>query len=472
MKRVFSLRRKLIMTFLGLWLISVVLSTLAAYWFSGQAAQVSFDRILKDDALALAAQIRWTTGKTAFNLDPNTADLVIYDSSSPSQYAVFDKSLQRLSGDLDAQIDVDFSKLKLNEPNFLDVKNTLGDMRLVAMRINHEAGEFAWVVVAESNVKRNVISRELAAAIFLPALGLAFLVIPLLLFGIRLVLEPARTISEQVSRKGIEDLSVLQLDGVPEELQTLIGHLNDLLQRLREAIEHERRFIADAAHQLRTPIAGIKVLTQDLVRTHSNNPLAPPDAEVVNELNAAAIRATHLVQQLLSLARNELSKPLKEQRIHLSSVIHEIEHVWCKRFIDASKTCVFLFNEDLINHFNLSGNELMLSEALNNLFDNALKYGGDQIELKITGDSHQISICIRDNGDGVNSQQIDELLTPFWRGPDVSAGGVGLGLPIVAGAVRQLGGQLQILSRPEFEGFQVQLVFNSKVVDDALLSRF
>jgi two-component system sensor histidine kinase TctE len=89
-----------------------------------------------------------------------------------------------------------------------------------------------------------------------------------------------------------------------------------------------------------------------------------------------------------------------------------------------------------------------------------LKYGGETINLSLMHELHKTCILISDNGIGVDSSSIEKMLTPFWRGDDVPAGGVGLGLPIAAGAIRQLNGKLHIVSRPEFEGMQLQFVFS------------
>ncbi len=458
LKKAFSLRRNLLVTFLALWLVSVVLATFAAFWLSGRAAQVSFDRILKDDALALAAQIKWLPDGPSFSLDTNTADLVIFDSSSPSQFALFDRKLNPITGDLQADIPLNFKALKDNEPNFFDILTAKGLFRVVALKIDHATEDFVWVVVAESNAKRSDISHELAAAIFLPAVGLAFLVVPLLLAGIRYGLAPAQSISEAVSRKGINDLSPLKLEGVPEELRVVILHINDLLNRLQEAIEHERRFIADAAHQLRTPIAGIKLLAEDLVRTHKAKAHEPPDEEVLQELNAAATRATHLVRQLLSLARSD--RPPQEDDISfvLTHVISEVFEQWRKPIAAAHKQWLLQANLNQLSHIVIRGNAVLVGEALGNIIDNAIQYGGSSIVLNAQIVGTQVQITVTDNGDTVSPQDRDLMLTPFWRGANAGPVGVGLGLPIAAKAIQNMGGQLVIKTRPEVNGTQLLLV--------------
>ena len=458
LKKAFSLRRNLLITFLALWLVSVVLATFAAFWLSGRAAAVSFDRILKDDALALAAQIKWQPEGASFSLDTNTADLVIFDSSSPSQFALFDKQLHRIAGDLSAEIPINFAKLRGNEPNFFDITTQQGLVRVVALKIDHATEDFVWVVVAESNAKRSDISHELAAAIFLPAVGLAFLVVPLLLAGIRYGLAPAQTISEAVSRKGINDLSPLKLEGVPEELRVVILHINDLLTRLQVAIEHERRFIADAAHQLRTPIAGIKLLAEDLVRTHKTNAHEPPDEEVLQELNAAATRATHLVRQLLSLARTERPLQQEQQSFALKDVLLEVFEQWRKPVAAAHKQLQLQADLSALENLNVKGSAVLVGEALGNIIDNAIQYGGESITLMAHRVDQTVHISVTDNGYAVAPHEVDLMLTPFWRGANASAVGVGLGLPIAAKAIQNMGGQLQIKTRPEVNGTQLVLV--------------
>lgn len=451
--RILSLRQKLLLTFLSLWLLTVVIATLAAYWFSGNAAQISFDRILKDDALALAAQIKWEPSGPRFGVDTNTADLLIFDSVSPPKFTVLNKLRQKIAGNAELPLPSMTKSEKRAEPTFFDMRNSQGDLRVVSLRIDHQAtGEWVWVLVGEAHSKRAEISHELAAAIFLPAVGLAFVIIPLLLAGIKFGLSPAKQISEAVAEKDIDDLSPVSLENVPEELRVVILHINDLLLRLQQSVAHERRFVADAAHQLRTPIAGIKILAEDLLRTHQANTSQPPNDEVLQELNAAATRAAHLVRQLLSLARAERTETFEKETFDIQDLIGEVITQWQRSISAAHKTLSIATSMTNMERVQVQGSRILLEEALGNIIDNAIRYGGKNIQIDAKISHQQLVMSVTDDGEGVNQDDMLSMLTPFWRGEGNVGFGVGLGLPIAQKALQQMHGILSIKSRPEVEG--------------------
>lgn len=451
--RILSLRQKLLLTFLSLWLLTVVIATLAAYWFSGNAAQISFDRILKDDALALAAQIKWESEGPRFGVDTNTADLLIFDSVSPPKFTVLNKLRQKIAGNAELPLPNLTKSEKRAEPTFFDMRNSQGNLRVVSLRIDHQvSGEWVWVLVGEAHSKRSEISHELAAAIFLPAVGLAFVIIPLLLAGIKFGLSPAKQISEAVAEKDIDDLSPVSLENVPEELRVVILHINDLLMRLQQSVAHERRFVADAAHQLRTPIAGIKILAEDLLRTHQANTSQPPNDEVLQELNAAATRAAHLVRQLLSLARAERTEAFEKEIFDIQDLIGEVITQWQRSISAAHKTLRVATGMTHMKRVQVQGSRILLEEALGNIIDNAIRYGGKNIQIDAKISNEQLVMSVTDDGEGLKPDVILSMLTPFWRGEGAADFGVGLGLPIAQKALQQMHGVLSIKSRPEVEG--------------------
>jgi two-component system sensor histidine kinase TctE len=453
-----SLRRSLVQTFIWLWVASALAATLVAFWLAGRSAQISFDRILKDDALALATQIHWDQSGPVFAADPNTADYLIFDSLSPSRFMVINQDGKKLVGNALLKLPADAEQQKLGQPIFFDYENETGNLRVVAIRLdNKQSPGYVWVLVGESQSKRNQISRDLAAAIFLPALGLTVFIVPLLFAGIRYGLAPANAINDAVSRRGINDLSAIPISEVPAELRGLISHINDLLRRVQEAITHERRFISDAAHQLRTPLAGIKLLVDDLLRTSQASPNEPPNQEVLNELSTASTRVTQLVKQLLTLARSEGASNIETSQIELGPLIVELTVHWRPIFLAANKQLAISDNLNALGALKITTNGSLLKEILTNLLDNAFNYGGNKVALDAKLQNQRIHIQVLDDGENVVLEDIDKMLTPFWRGKDLSTHGVGLGLPIAQKTAILLGGQLSIQIRPQVQGTQVSL---------------
>jgi two-component system sensor histidine kinase TctE len=453
-----SLKTNLILTFIWLWVASALAATLVAFWLAGRSAQISFDRILKDDALALATQIHWEKTGPVFAADPHTADYLIFDSLSPSRFMVINQEGKKLVGNATLSLPAEAQLQKVGVPLFYDSNNENGNLRVVAIRIQDKnTQETAWVIVGESQAKRDQISKELAAAIFLPAIGLAFLIVPLLFAGIKYGLAPANAINDAVSLRGINDLSPIQLESVPSELRGLISHINDLLKRLKEAVAHERRFISDAAHQLRTPLAGIKVLVDDLLRTNQASPDSPPDPEVLGELSSAALRVTQLVKQLLTLARTEGVNTIETSPVAVGELVQELFRHWSFVFKEANKELTVSSYLQPLENFTIHTNFTLLMEIMNNLLDNALNYGGPRVEIKASVQKGRIIFQVLDNGSGIQREDVEKMLTPFWRGSEQLKPGVGLGLPIAQKTALLLGGELSIQVHPQVNGTQVSV---------------
>lgn len=461
MKRVASLRTALLYPLLWLWLLPALVATLAAFWLSGQAAEATFDRALKDDALALATQVYWDGSGPGFKADSATAASLVFDSLSPPRYTVYTESGKVLSGNAELTLPATMRPQRgtADAPIFFDTRTPWGVLRTVALRLRHAGdNESVWVLVGETRVKREQIGHELAAAIFLPAVFVGFVIVPLLFLGIRHGLAPAREISEAVARRSINDLSPLPLDKVPDELKSLIVRINDLLARLTEAIAHERRFIAEAAHQLRTPVTGIKLLAEDLVRSHREDPASPPDAEVLDELQAAASRTSHLVQLLLAMARAErMPTPVELIEIDLAELGKTVAARWAGIAAVAHKRLSLAPALTQSSSVRTRANPLLLEEALGNVIDNAIRYGGPEITLDLELTSAQAQLHVQDNGQPLPAETLANMFTPFWRDDNAPDGGTGLGLAIAQRTLRNLGGDLSVRSGGDLPGTRITL---------------
>lgn len=456
-RHVTSLRAALLFPLLWLWLVPALVATLTAFWLSGQAADAAFDRVLKDDALALAGQVHWDDGVPVFRADPATAASLVFDSLSPSHFTVYAEPGRVLAGNAALFVPAAVRAGTAGpapRARFFDESTPWGALRIVALRLEHPGHPTAvWVVVGEARSKREHISHELAAAIFLPAAAVGFVLVPFLFLGVRHGLAPARDISEAVARRSIDDLSPLPLNTVPEELRGLIVRINDLLARLAEAIAHERRFIAEAAHQLRTPAAGIKLLAEDLARTQRANPRGAPDAQVLEELLAATARNAHLVRQLLALARAErLPAELENAVFDLAELARAALERWQPVAAAAHKRLDMTPTLRDSAPLTVRANPALLEEALGNLIDNAIAHGGDNIGLDLRANNGTLALDVRDDGACLPASDLAQMFLPFWRGPQARPGGSGLGLAIAQKTARLWGGDLSVRSGPQPSG--------------------
>ncbi len=455
----FSLRRKLVAPLLWLWVVSALLAALAAFWLTGRSAQVAFDRVLKDDALALGSQVRWEGDGPHFLADSKVASSLVYDSFAPSHFLVRSSAGYLLAGNADLQMPpaVENSTLA-REPVFYDSNSPWGRLRMVAVQMRHPLfPQAVWIVVGESLLKRQQLTEELAKAIFLPAAVLGFVIVPLILVGVRRGLAPAQAVAEGIERRGIDDLSPLPLANVPDELRGMVEGFNGLLARLEEAVVHERSFISDAAHQLRTPVAGIKLLVEDLRRVQRADPRQPPDAEVLEALHSSAGRITRLVHQLLTLARNTAPRAEPPQAVELRALLARVAAHWAAAAAAAGKVLEAPAASDAPAW--AAAHPVLLEEALANLVDNALRYGGHGVRLGLAAGQAGVgwSIRVDDDGPRLDEATRSQMLSPFWRGDDSATEGSGLGLPIAQKALRQMGGELLLPEPPEGVGTRVEL---------------
>ena len=460
-RRNFSLRNKLLTPLLWLWVVSALTAALAAFWLTGRSSGDAFDRSLRDDAVALASQIRWEGGGPQFLADARTALSLVYDSFAPSHFTVRTDSGRLLVGNAELVLPADADRQQAGAAIFYDERTPWGPLRLVALRVEKPLqADGVWVIVGESLAQRRQVTRELAKAIFLPSAALGFIIVPLILLGVRAGLAPAKAISAAIERRGIDDLSPLPLDEVPDELRGMVQHTNDLLARLGTAVADERRFISDAAHQLRTPVAGIKLLVEDMHRTWRVDPTRPPDGEVLETLNNTAHHATRLVRQLLVLARaGAATGAPAAERVDLRLLLRQMVGQMQPAATAARKTltCGPGVNADRTVVCRVA--PLLLEEALHNIVDNALRYGGPTVRVDVepAEDRGGWDVTVFDDGPALDEETRRRMLSPFWRGADVAPDGTGLGLPIAEKALRQMGGGLPVPEAPEGGGTCVRL---------------
>jgi two-component system, OmpR family, sensor histidine kinase QseC len=282
------------------------------------------------------------------------------------------------------------------------------------------------VVVGQAHAAREGLAREIGLSLLLPAI----LALPLMAFavwwGVGRTLRPVNTLARQVGALDAQALAPLdESPSLPNEIAPLRGALNALIRRVTAALENERRFTADAAHELRTPLAALKVQAQVALRAQTPGSQQHALAQVV----AGVDRMTYLVEQLLTLARvdparREIAPPLDPAEI-IASVCAELlpqaRRQGQSLTVDAAPGCT------------IAVTAAWLQIALRNLVDNALRYAGEgaRIEVRLARSGSACAITVADDGPGVAPALRSRLSARFVRG-EVEGEGCGLGLSIVA----------------------------------------
>lgn len=317
----------------------------------------------------------------------------------------------------------------------------------------HDANQGFQIRVFEASGLRDSLANKTAlrmAQILLPALVVLAL---LIWFSVGRAMRPLLGMTGAIAQRGADNLEPISLESIPAEVQPLVDSLNHLLDRLAHSIDKERAFTADAAHELRTPLAAIKVQAEvalgardDIQRSHA-----------IHQVIAGVNRTTRLVQQLLLLARLDHPDSATMQPVDLGALAVEC----AGRKADAALRKDIELDLSTEPGCILHGDATALSLMLDNLIDNAIKYGrqGGRIAIAVTCDGSQLLLSVRDDGAGVPAADWPRLSDRFYRAPGNEADGSGLGLSIVAKIAQAYRGDLRFSSGIDGAGLGVTIHF-------------
>jgi len=303
------------------------------------------------------------------------------------------------------------------------------------------------IQVARSKTTREQLVERILVDMLLPLSTLMILMSLIVWFGIQAGLAPIRRLRQQVEGRAASKLDPIELDGAPLELHALAQALNTLLADARQHLEQQQRFIGDAAHQLRTPLAGLKAQTELALQELE----ASEHADLRHRLakvHESAARGAHLVNQLLSLARSEPSAPLPQmQRIDLLALLQTVVAEWVPKALRAKIDLGWEHSGSPSAW--VWAEPTLLREAISNLIDNAIQYAGAgaMITVALESNTESLQIWVRDNGPGIAPALRERAFERFFRGTQ-QGNGCGLGLAIVRDIVRRHGGEVDLRHPP------------------------
>jgi len=309
------------------------------------------------------------------------------------------------------------------------------------------------VQVAQPTGKRTKAALEVAGRVLAPFAIALPLLLALLFLSVGRSLRPLLRLADDVAQRAPDALTPLPVDDMPEETRALIASLNNLLERLRRALENERRFTADAAHELRTPLAALKIQAQVAQKA----PDEVTRAHALEQLLAGVTRSTRLVEQLLRLARlDPLTHLAEAQAMPLAPLLRQVAEslapeVQAKQIsldIQAPETLAVDADADLLHL------------AIRNLLENALRYAPAQghVVLAVASENGHVILQVKDNGPGVPPDELERITERFYRGRNIREPGSGLGLAIVQ-RIAQLHHAALELENLQAGGFQATLRF-------------
>ena len=310
-----------------------------------------------------------------------------------------------------------------------------------------------WVVTRKVGLEAWVL-RDIFWTMMISQVLLVSLFAWVLVSGVRSGLRSINRLSDEISQRSIDDLQPLDVAGLPTEVAPVLTHFNDLLVRLDDSMQAQKRFIGHAAHQLRTPLSGLKLESELML----GRPLPDDVRARAERIKSVTDRMIRLGQQLLVLARADSST--RPQDSFVRTDLCEWTRISGSEWIAAArahKVEIQLSAPD--EPVWIDADPLLLEELLGNLVDNALRYGtgARQICLKVA--PNPPSLVVEDDGPGIDPADSERVFEAFYRSPKVNKAGSGLGLAIVREIARAHGAWWSLLSRPDFPGTRISVVF-------------
>ncbi len=313
------------------------------------------------------------------------------------------------------------------------------------------------VQVSQSVDVRHDIAKKTAALSLVPfavLIPLSWLIISI---GVGRILKPLGAMAEALTKRDAFCTTPLPAEDVPEEISPLIGAMNTLLLRLRETLELQRHFISDAAHELRTPLAALQLQIDSLFQD-----CPPADFESrIGALKSGVRRASHLVNQLLKMARHEAKKETLRAEIDLASFVKtriaDFIPVAEKRGIDLG-----MVRDESVS---IQANADDLRNLIDNLLDNAVRYAfaNGRVDVSVAASAHQAVIEIVDTGPGIPEHLLSSVFDRFFRVAGQEAEGSGIGLSIAKTIADRESATITLTNRTDRKGLKAAIHFSRKI---------
>jgi two-component system sensor histidine kinase TctE len=311
------------------------------------------------------------------------------------------------------------------------------------------------VQVAETRNKRSNLASRVVTGVLLPQFAIIPLAVVLVWVGLSRGIAPLNRLQSHIRRRRPTDLSPIAPASVPEEVRPLIVSFNDMMARLEENLQAQQRFIADAAHQMRTPLTGLKMQTELALQESDPEQLR----RSLTHIAESADRASHLINQLLSLARAEASfeKVYAVEPVDLETIVREVAQELFPRALAKGID----FGVEYSGHaLRVDGNAVLLREMIKNLIDNAIKYTprGGSVTAR-TRAAGAIIFEVEDSGVGIPESDRELVFERFYRVLGSGEDGSGLGLPIVREIADLHSATVTLNPNPAGQGTIAQVVF-------------
>ncbi len=449
-----SLRRDLFKRLMGPLLVVLLVAGASAWGLAQHFSQTVLDQWLFDSAVTLAKQVRIVAGEARLDMPGSAIEMFEVDVSDEVFYEVATVGGRRLMANavlppppVPAEAGAD--------PVYYDATVRGQLVRAIALHVGGTGDTAVLVKVAETRNKRDSLANEVLVATLAIVAMLVAASAALVSTGIGQSLSVLEPIVQRV--RGARRAFAALPDGpeVPSEVRPLVRTINELLREVSEEHASRQRFVADAAHQLRTPLASLRIQLDLALR--EKDPVRHEEA--LADAAAVLSRTSHLIHRLLTLSRvdqeSEVSTPFES--VDLDRLAREEVEAWIDRALALG---VDLGYEKPDRAVLVPGREALLREALSNLIENALAYGGRGGSVTVGVGRRPARVFVEDGGPGIPEAERERVRSRFYRIPGTPGEGCGLGLAIVDEIARVHGARLAIHGREAGPGTRVALEFD------------
>ncbi|MDM0037161.1 sensor histidine kinase N-terminal domain-containing protein [Variovorax sp. J22P271] len=427
-------------------LLLLVPVSIGVTWLVAQGiANAPFDRALESNIQTLARLVDTDNGQIKFALPQPAREILGSDEIDRVYYQLLDVHGTLLSGEREVPFPGTDDPPVPGVVYLRDGQMHGQKVRIASLWVAGQPPDvpLALLQVAETREKQSVLATEIIKGVLLPQFAILPLAVLLIWLALVRGIKPLSVVEARIRERKPGDLSPLDESSVPLEVVPLVLSVNELLNKLNDSIGTQKRFLADAAHQLKTPLAGLR-MQADLAQREGAN--ADELKQSLKQIGRASVRATHTVNQLLSLARAEGSGAnIGRQPCDLARLTIEVVREAVPRAIDKRIDLGYEGAETGSPGVVFEGNPTLLKELVRNLVDNALNYTPSAPErpgvvtARVLADpfGQVLVLQVEDNGPGIAAHERELVFQPFYRVLGNEADGSGLGLPIVLEIARQ-----------------------------------
>ena len=433
-------------------LVLLVLDGIASYWLAVYFSERAYDSGLYDSARSLATQVKIVDGEVTVDLPREALEIFQWDISDRTYFAVTSRRRGLIIG-YRAFPQPAVLPVRELDPTYYNTFIGGEPVRAVAVRLAVPDDQVN-VLVGETMKKREGLTREILVAILAPQLLLALVTLLLLRQGVQSGLAPLGAVARHIERRNPQDLQAFPEMG-PTEVLPLIRALNQLLLALAAAQSAQKRFIANAAHQLRSPLAALQLQAERALR--DINPAT--HSQALQSVVVGAGRVAHIARQLLTLARAEPESSANDRfgDVDVVALAREVTSDWVPKAL-AEGADLGYEGED--SGPAIRGDAPLLREALSNLIDNALRYGKTKGRITVRASAKDaVEFSVEDDGPGIPKHWRDSIFDRFIRLPGSRGEGCGLGLAIVKEIALLHGGTVQIADGEGMQGVRISVRF-------------